>query len=47
VAASAEATPFSAQVVSPMLAFSTLQPATIRPSSTRAAAPTRTPEYGA
>ena len=47
VAASAEATPFSAQVVSPMLAFSTLQPVTMRPSSTSAAAPTRTPEYGA
>ncbi len=37
----------SAHKVSPSDAFSTLQPTTIRPSSTNAAAPTRKREYGA
>ena len=46
-AASAWATPHSAHSDRPYDAFSTLQPVTTRPSSTSAAAPTRTWEYGA
>src|SRR5262245_14982978 len=45
LAYSAETTPHSAHRVSPYEAFSTLQPTTIRPSSTRAAAPTGKLEY--
>ena len=44
---SAETSPHSAHSVSPYEAFSTLQPTTIRPSSTSAAAPTGKSEYGA
>ena len=47
VACSAETTPHSAQSVTPYAAFSTLQPTTTRPSSTRPAAPTGNFEYGA
>src|SRR6266545_326437 len=43
----AETRPHSAHSPSPYEAFSTLQPATIRPSSTSAAAPTGKDEYGA
>src|SRR5438132_1055245 len=45
--ASADTSPHSAHNVNPYDAFSTLHPATIRPSSTYAAAPTANPEYGA
>ena len=43
----AQTTAHSAQRPRPYETFSTLQPATIRPSSTSAAAPTGNPEYGA
>src|SRR3954463_10710881 len=46
-ACSAEPSPHSAHSVTPYDAFSTLQPTTTRPSSTRAAAPTGNSEYGA
>jgi hypothetical protein len=46
-ATSSLTSPHSAHSVTPYAAFSTLQPATTRPSSTRAAAPTGKPEYGA
>src|SRR5258708_32981108 len=41
----ADTSPHSAQRVRPYEAFSTLHPATSRPSSTRPAAPTANPEY--
>jgi len=47
VACRLETTPHSAQSTTPYAAFSTLQPTTVRPSSTRAAAPTWKFEYGA
>ncbi len=46
MACNEETTPHSAQSTTPYAAFSTLQPTTIRPSSTRAAAPTGNFEYG-
>jgi hypothetical protein len=47
LACSADTIPHSAHSVTPYEAFSTLQPRTIRPSSTSAAAPTGKREYGA
>src|SRR5690606_21459859 len=46
-ACSAETSPHSAHSVNPSDVFSTLQPTTTRPSSTRPAAPTGKREYGA
>ena len=47
IACSADTSPHSAHSVRPYDAFSTLQPVTMRPSSTSAAAPTCRCEYGA